>query len=95
MSKPDTKVPKKIVILVDDELAHTVQQIATLYRLKRNSVATVIKREQVPVAAMLDGKKAVYLAADIERAMGERPGHGWRAGKGYQPGTNGAPELSH
>lgn len=85
MSKPDTKSAPKVVITVDGKLAWTVQQIAAKYGLERNSVATVIKRGRIPVAAMLDDKKAVYLADAVKAAMGKRPGSGWRKGTGYQP----------
>jgi hypothetical protein len=87
MSKADTEVPPKIVIEVDGKLAYTVDQAANIYGLKRRSMNSVIERHGIPVAANLDGNKKVYLAADIERVMGARPGHGWRKGKGYQPGA--------
>jgi hypothetical protein len=86
MSKPDTEAPPKIVIEVDDKLAFTVDQAAAKYGIKRRSMNSVIERHGIPVAGMLDGNKKVYLAADIERVMATRPGHGWRAGKGYQFG---------
>jgi len=87
MSKPDTKPPRKVVILVDDELAYTVQQIATKYGMERNSVATFLKREKIPVAAPLDDHKNVYLARLVDAAFAARPGQDWRKGKGYRPGT--------
>jgi hypothetical protein len=88
MSNSDTGDPREIVIKVDGKLALTVQMIAAQYELARNSVATIIERERVPVAAMLDGKKAVYFAADVKRAMAARPGKAWRKGKGYTPGAD-------
>jgi hypothetical protein len=85
MSKPDTEAPPEVVITVDGKLAYTVDQAATKYGIKRRSMNSIIERNSIPVAANLDGNKKVYLAADIERVMGARPGHGWRKGKGYQP----------
>lgn len=95
MSETDTEAAPEIEIAVDKKPAYTVDMAAAIYGLKRRSMNSIIERAEIPPAANLDGNKKVYLVADIERVMGERPGHGWRKGKGYQPGTNGAPELSH
>ena len=69
-----------IRITVDGKLALTVEQAAARYGLHLSSMRAALTRlgGAITPVADLDGRKKVYLAADLDRAMKARPGRGRR-----------------
>lgn len=67
-----------IRITVDGKLALTVEQAAARYRLAASTVRAGIVRADPPIQPVckLDGRKPLYLAADLDRWIKERPGRG-------------------
>lgn len=65
-------------ITVDGRLALTVELAAERYGLRPSSVRgelTRLKGKIVPVA-YLDGRKPLYLARELDKALASRPGKG-------------------
>lgn len=81
-----------IRITVDGKLALTVEQAALRYGLARSSMRSVLVRLNPPVepVAELDGRKKLYPATPLDRAMKARPGKGVNlrghgpVGRGYE-----------
>lgn len=73
-------MPTKVRITVNGKLALTVEQAADRYCLAASSMRGELTRlgPAVAPAAMLDGRKPLYLAADLDTAMSARPGRGRR-----------------
>ncbi len=73
-----------IRITVNGKLAYTVEQAAAKYGVGPSSMRSVIARAggQIEEAGRLDGKKALYLAAALDRLMAGRPGRGRSATRG-------------
>ncbi len=67
-----------IRITVDGRLALTIEQAAQQWGIKPDSIAGELSRHRdaIEVADMLDGRKPLYFAADIDRMMRARPGRG-------------------
>jgi hypothetical protein len=72
----------RIRITVDGKLALTVEQAAVRYGFTDSAMRTVLTRLRqagngaaIPVAT-LDGRKPLYAAVPLDRAMKNRPGRG-------------------
>jgi hypothetical protein len=68
----------EIRITVDGKLALTVEQAAERYGLQPSSMRGELTRLKAVIAPVdhLDGRKPLYLAATLDRVMGNRPGRG-------------------
>lgn len=66
----------QIRITIDGRLALTVEQAAERYGLTRGGMSAALSRLTVAHDAMLDGRKPLYLASRLDKAMKERPGKG-------------------
>lgn len=68
----------RVRITVDGKLALTVEQAAERYGLQPSSMRGELTRlgPAVRPAAMLDGRKPLYLAAELDGIMRSRPGRG-------------------
>lgn len=68
----------KVRITVDGKLALTVEQAAARYGLKPSSMRGELTRlgAAAAAAAMLDGRKPLYLATALDALMRRRPGRG-------------------
>ena len=67
-----------IRITVNGKLAYTVEQAAAKYGMEPSSMRGAITRagDQIEEVAKLDGKKPLYLASALDKAMAARPGRG-------------------
>lgn len=69
---------RRIRITIDGKLALTVEQAAARYGIRSSSMRAALTRlgASVSPAAHLDGRKPLYLAAELDAAMKRRPGRG-------------------
>ena len=66
----------RILITIDGRAALTVEQAATRYGLKPNSMSAALSRGGVQPDGELDGRKKLYLVAHLDALMKARPGKG-------------------
>ncbi len=68
----------RIRITVDGKLALTIEQAAERYGLKDSSMRAALTRlkGKIEPAEHLDGRKPLYLATPLDKAMKTRPGKG-------------------
>lgn len=68
-------------ITVDGRLALTVEQAAARYSLAASSMRGTLTRlgDAIEPCAHLDGRKPLYRATELDKAMKARPGRGRRA----------------
>lgn len=69
-----------IRVTVDRRLALTIEQAAERYRLAASSMRGELTRlgDRIKPVAMLDGRKPLYLATELDKLMKSRPGKGGR-----------------
>lgn len=75
MDTPDIR------ITVNGQPAYTIEQAAHAHGMKPSSMRAAITRAAGAIreAAKLDGRKPLYLAADLDHALRRRPGRGHHA----------------